>query len=404
MDLLKVEIVIQEIKKLDIFEDLSYYTFHLGIPLWKLLGGQWEGIPYYLHEICEAVDYILDQRDITDEEVLLYLANNNKDSSYFFVCRNLICTNSGIELSESDICDILSLKTRLPQEVVIDRERICCAVAMYALDSNRFNKWDFRVICPKERFKYEITDYKLSRVKGIEFYQDGFIYDQKYYLYNIFINRKRLEYFDKMPAIFKILSSNIQLDKADFYMRLDDRLSIPRANANISHRLEFEKFRGLKFNFNNTKLENVKNIVVQGNPETLDKLLMVIKKDYDYELNEEFWHIELEELPNVYNKSMDMVIVTFIHAKYYPSKKVFRHIDYIKNQYKYEDYCKKHLDRSNGDIQIDFYTTKECHYKIWCVENIDINEETWYEISYLLLGSAYRKLFDEIMENASAKD
>ncbi|MGG3798675.1 hypothetical protein [Metabacillus fastidiosus] len=239
----------------------------------------------------------------------------------------------------------------------------------------------------------------MTKVKDIEFCPEGFIYDKKYYLYNIFIDRKKLEYFDRMPAIFKLLSDNIPLNKADFYIQLDERLSVPLSEANISDRLLSEKFRGLQFNFNNTRLENIKNIIVHGNLETFDKLLMVIKKDYDQVLNEEFWHIELEELPYMENKSRDSVCVTFIHGKYYPNPKVFRHIDFIKNQYKYDDYCKKYQDMSNDDIKIDFYTTKECHYKIWCVENTEISEDIWYKISMISLGTMYKKLFDEILEN-----
>lgn len=270
------------------------------------------------------------------------------------------------------------------------------------MDTNIFNKLDFRLICPREKFVYEITDYKLTKVKGIEFCPEGFIFDNKYYLYNIYINRKKIEYFDRMPGVFKLLSDNIPLDKADFYLRLDERLSVPLSEANISDRLLSEKFRGPQFNFNNTKLEKIKNIVVHGDIETFDKLLMVIKKDFDQDLNEEFWHIELEELPCMEDKLRDIVCVTFIHAKYYPNQKVFKHMDFIKNQYQYTDYCQKFHDMTDSEIRIDFYTTKECHYKIWCVENIDISEETWYKVASVSLGPIYKKLFDEIMETTIA--
>ena len=47
---------------------------------------------------------------------------------------------------------------------------------------------------------------------------------------------------------------------------------------------------------------------------------MVIKKDYDNDLNEEFWHVELEQLPNINrDQNRKNVCTTFIHSKYYPS-------------------------------------------------------------------------------------
>lgn len=398
MDFAKVEQAIDKITKLDIFEDLSYYTYHLGVPLWRLFT-HWNGIPYYLQKICNQTEEILIESELTIEEILLYLANSKKDMSYFFVSNNLLLTNTGVKLDPPAAHDIVTFEKRLPQEVIIDKQKISCAIVAYTLDTNRFNKWDIRLICPRERFQYEITDYKLTNVKGIEFCPEGFIYDNKYYLYNIFINRKKLNNFDRMPAVFKVLSDTIPLNEADFYLRLDERLSTPLLEADISDRVLAEMFRGVQFNFNSTRLDKFKNIIVHGDLETFDKLLMVIKKDYDTFLEEEFWHIELEELPYVEDKEMNTVCVSFIHGKYYPNQKMFRHMDFIKNQYDYENYCEKYKDFSNGDIKIDFYTTKECHYKIWCVENIEISEEAWYKASSISLAPVYRKLFDEIMEN-----
>lgn len=399
MDFSKVEFVIDKIKSLSMFENLSYYTIHLEVPLWRLFGGQWGGVPFYLKAICYEVKEILKDNSITLEEILLYLATSEKDVSYFFVSHNLLMTNTGVKLSETEIMDIFSFHKRVPQNVNIDEEKISCAIVAYILDTNRFNSWDLKLLCTREKFSYEITDYKLTKMKNVQFCPNGFIFDDKYYLYSIFIERKKLEYSDEMPAVFKIISEDILPSGADLYMRLDERLAISRSVADITNILVSEKFRGLQFKFSNTQLEKCKNILVHGNIYTLDKLLMVIKKDFDDRLNEHFWHIELEELPFVEEKNLKNVCVTFIHGKYYPHSKVFKHIDFIKNQYEYLEYCEKYMDLTNNDIKIDYYTTKECHYKIWCVENVDISEENWYKLSRISLGETYQKLLDEILEN-----
>lgn len=249
---------------------------------------------------------------------------------------------------------------------------------------------------------YPITDYKLTKVVSIDFRQSGFIFDNKYYLYNIFLDRKPIDFFDEMPAVFQIMCKDIDVTNADLFLRLDERLAVPVTEADISHRLVFEKFRGPSFRFSDTKIENAKNIIVHYNSETFDKLLMVIKKDFDSILDEVFWHVEIEQLPFVdSNNYREYVHTTFIHGKYYPNRRVFRHIDFIKNQYPFEQYCKKQEDNSNQNIQIDFYTTKECHYKIWCVENVDISEEVWYKLVYVSLPEKYRTLFDEILEKSN---
>ncbi|MBC2580057.1 hypothetical protein [Clostridium sp. DJ247] len=113
----------------------------------------------------------------------------------------------------------------------------------FVLDTNKYDDWNFKSIVLNEQFAYSINDYKLTKVSGIDFRQNGFIYDNKYYLYNIFIHRKTIENYDKMPAIFRLINENIDLSKADLYLRLDERLAFPLEEATISQSSCFEKFK-----------------------------------------------------------------------------------------------------------------------------------------------------------------
>lgn len=287
----------------------------------------------------------------------------------------------------------------LPDNIIIDENILSCAVVSFVLDTNKYNDWDFESIVSNERFTYSINDYKLTKVSGIDFRQNGFIYDDKYYLYNIFIDRKTIENYNKMLAIFRLINDNVDLSKADLYLRLDERLAFPLEEVTISQSFCFEKFRGFSFQYADTKLEKIKNIIVHYDPNTFNNLLMVIKKDFDKILNCEFWHVELETLPYIdITSKVKNICATFIHGKYYPNQHVFKHVDYIKNQYPFEKYCLKQKDRSNENIQIDYYTTKNCHYKVWCIENIDISEENWYKLASISLPEQYRNLLDEILE------
>ncbi|HEY8804094.1 MAG TPA: hypothetical protein VIM42_03125 [Clostridium sp.] len=392
--------LIEKIKSLSIYCNTSYYTHHLELALWRhFSGSKWNGIPYYLKAICEETKCLIKESPLIQEDILKYIANSQDNSSYFYVSQCILLYGISVKLNDLERYSIASGTMNLPQNIVIDEDILSCAVACFVLDGNRYNEWDIEIIVLNEQFAYSFTDYKLTKVTDVDFRQSGFIYNDNYYLYNIFINRKPIEICDKMPAVFQIISDNIDLERGDLYLRLDERLAVPLTEADITHRLVFEKFRGLSFGFANTKLEQIKNIIVNYDPETLNKLLMVIKKDYDSILNEEFWHIELEQLPYIdRGKHSKNVCTTFIHGKYYPALQTFKHIDFIKNQYPFDKYCDKQNDSSKQDIQIDYYTTKECHYKIWCIENIDISEETWYKLTSVSLSEQYRKLFNEILE------
>lgn len=86
---------------------------------------------------------------------------------------------------------LLILKKRVCRPTFIDGDILSCAVACFVLDGNRYKEWDFKVIVSNEQFAYNVTDYKLTKVTDVDFRQNGFIYDDKYNLYNIFISRKR---------------------------------------------------------------------------------------------------------------------------------------------------------------------------------------------------------------------
>ena len=58
--------------------------------------------------------------------------------------------------------------------------------------------------------------------------------------------------------------------------------------------INFEKYRGPQFHFNDTILKNQKTITIHIDEETADKLLLVVKQKHDDNSQKPFWHIELE--------------------------------------------------------------------------------------------------------------
>jgi len=131
------------------------------------------------------------------------------------------------------------------------------------------------------------------------------------------------------------------------------------------------------------KLVRKKEIIVHINPENLDKVLMIIKPDTDRK-GSDFYHIEVEELWNS-EKALDSFVITnYVHAQYYPDKKIFNHIDFSVNQYSKETYEKKYKDAvTDTAVPIDKYGDE--HYKIWCVESDNIKWKLGVNLFALLL-------------------
>lgn len=178
---------------------------------------------------------------------------------------------------------------------------------------------------------------------------------------------------------------------------MDERLSLPETEYHDYSGFVHAKFYGPNLNLTNINFQNNKEIIVHMDPETSDKLLMVIKRDYDKITSENFFHIEIETLPCLTSET-NHIITTFLHAMYYPQRSVFTHIDYTKNQYSYKEYLHKYQDSKNG-IPIDHYTaSKKLHYKIWCIENGEFSKDMWYKLMAISLKDNYKKLLDEILQ------
>ena len=392
MDSDNVEKLILSILDLDEFDNARYYALHLAKPLWRIF---WHvsSTPYFLRNICAKVKISVKRYQVKLGDILAYYVGDKTNGNYLSVAIKIKKIKPQCKLDEMQIISMLMDGMDISEYVDIDEDMLICSLVCYVLDNNRLNILDFNEICKIEEFTYETTDYKLTKVNEIKFLSSGYIYDNKYYLYSIFINREKLEYFDEKPAVFRIIEEEIS--SPDIYMRLDERLAVPSEDRLLLDTLNSEKFRGIQFQFSKTNLDRGENIIVHGNIESYDKLLMIIKKDYDDPLGEDFWHVELEELP--YSKNINRVTVTLMHGKYYPAHKLFRHIDYIKNQYPYDIYIEKYKDMTNSEVPIDYYTDKTNHYKIWCVEETDISEETWYKLVYTSLRPKYKTLLNEIL-------
>lgn len=266
----------------------------------------------------------------------------------------------------------------------------------YILDLFGETKIDIQTIAKGEVLLHKVNQYGLSVVNGVEFFRDYFVFENKAYLYSILTKTKPIQLGDKMPAFARIIVDDVH--DGNILLRLDERLSLPLEQAISYSSLDFEKYYGPQFHFRDSVLERPKTITVHIDGETNDKLLMVVKKDYDTLKKQPFWHVEIETLPNISNDTLCAhCITTFLHGMYYPESDTFAHIDCTRNQYAINDYLKKYSE-SSENFPVDLYTKDGLHYKIWCIENGQYSREIWYNLMMASLPNLYQKLLDEILE------
>jgi len=234
--------------------------------------------------------------------------------------------------------------------------------------------------------KYGLTD-----VSDTEFLRQGFVMDDVYYLYNIFLDGSVAEVADTMPLTLRLFCDEI-CDSA-LYMRCDKNLAVPKNHLFSTATMDMQLFRGISLNFDNLeKTIRSKEIIVHFNPETFHKVILVISKnsrddgDMQYQLS-------VEELWNPEKVRDEMIITNFVHGIYSTNRRKFLHIDFSVNQYAIEIYKSKFHDSMNQTgIPIDMYADK--HYKVWCIEG-KINIDTWGKLVIATLDEPFRDLFAE---------
>ena len=338
-------------------------------------------IPEYLKELVNVVQDKFEKTKISANEMLDYMLEHDINNWVFYYANTFI---------------LPAVQGKMMDCVKDVNEFFYLVLTGYIIDTFRDRKIDIVKIVKNERLEHETNQYGLSVVNGVEFKRDYFIFENKAYMYSILTNTDVMEYADLMPAFARIITEKVKT--GDILLRLDERLALPLNQAISYSTLNSEKYYGPQFHFKNSVFRDSKTVIIHIDADSCDKLLMVIKQDYDIKRNERFLHVEIETLPYMEGKTdVKHCITTFLHGMYYPTDDSFSHIDCTKNQYPLSDYLKKYSEEQE-DISVDLHTEKNLHYKIWCVENGKYSRKIWYELMIVSLPKRYRQLLDEILE------
>lgn len=276
---------------------------------------------------------------------------------------------------------------------------------LYAFSCYLVQEKMISIRCLDDLLKHECLErepdkYGLSDVTDAKFGRQGFEIDGKYYLYSLFLDISIGRAFSTKPLTIEILS---MLSNVKIKMRCDEHLSVSCEQKIVNATWDSQKFRGIQLVWGD--IDNLvygSETVLHGDPESLHKLLLTILRDQ--EEGATFFHIGIEELwnPEKIIDNDNVIIVNFIHAKYFPNKQAFSHIDFSVNQYETDIYKLKYADASN-DKHITINKYADVHYKIWCVEGESIDVGIWSSLVSATLNLPFRKLFYEMFPDTEEK-
>lgn len=272
-------------------------------------------------------------------------------------------------------------------------QEILYAFSCYLIQEKMISIQSLEDILKHEHLEREHDKYGLSEVTDAKFGRQGFEIDGKYYLYSLFLDISIGKVFSTIPLTVEILST---LSDVKIKIRCDECLSIPSGQKVVTATWDSQKFHGIQLVWAEIdRLVYGSETVVHGDPESLNKLLLTVSRDQQDGVT--FFHIGLEELwnPEKIIEGDDVIVLNFIHAKYFPDKKAFTHIDFSVNQYRTDIYKLKYADATN-DRHISINEYLDIHYKIWCVEGASIEVGIWNSLVSATLNLPFRSLFYEM--------
>lgn len=378
-------------------------VFHVTIPnallihypfaSWSFIANYDEKIPFFMDELIKkATKLYNDSVDLDIDELMTFCFgdNNNWYTGYRLL---QIKPEFSCEYSETGptlIWKIIENKMRFSDYFNISERNAVLGLILALSEKREIVISNLESIISHECLRNPHDKYGLTLVENAKFMREGFQINDTYYLYNIFIDTTIENPSGKMPLTFQIIFNSIP--NGQLYMRCDNKLTVPAAEIFSIATVDFQKFHGITLDFVSIDTIIKKQIVVHIHEQLLHKILVIVKPDV--EDDNPFFHIEIEELWNPEIIKDSYVMAVFIHAKYFPAKNGFTHIDYSINQYDTDTYVAKYHEAVNRTkVPIDKYS--DIHYKIWCVEAEKISIQTWSHLVCATLDEPFREIFLE---------
>jgi len=348
---------------------------------------------------------MIDSSNVDTEELLRYCLSidpndqgntQNGSRMYIAACGKIITSVGRSDMEHMvAVYNAIEGKISYSDNFDINEERLVFLFIFALMEDFVHRIRDINEIVDHEKLIVPVNKYGLSDVTDAEFERQGFRVNDKYYLYNIFLDTSIGGPISDAPNTLEIIQSI--KPPARIFMRCDENLAIPYSKIVTTATMAFQKWRGITLNFDNIseQMKNGKEIIVHFDSQTLHKILVYIKRGFD-ETGMEFYHMNVEQLwnPNIFAGAEDVIITNYVHGTYYPTQKTFEHIDFSVNQYSREIFDAKYRDAEKlTGVSIDVYGN--LHYKVWCVNGSNLTPTVWADLVCASLDAPFRSIFME---------
>ncbi len=372
-----------------------------------------QSIPYPVQLYKPKLECHITESKISIEELLVFCfcADENDNKDLIFGTRlggdKLYCAMaSGVLSLKTNTTDKYCFETLVMEAVNGQIKFTDCfnydysrLLEVFLLFTLRLNVLRFTTIDDVQ--KLEVLEnnsdkYGLTDITPASFERQGFVIDNKFYLYNIFFDTSIGIANGDVPFTVDIIKN---IPNVTINMRRDNTLAVPNDEKVTSATLDMQKWRGITLDLENIQkqIKQSKEVVVHWDPETRNKVLVIIKPS-ETETHEVYYQISVEELwsPDSIFDFEETVITNYIHGCYYPSENTFDHIDFSVNQYQKDLYFKKYEDSVvTTAVSIEQYANM--HYKVWCIKGRNLSIQVWAELVNATLDQPFRGLFAEII-------
>lgn len=379
---------------------LKYYT----VPTYLFFTPNAE-IPAPVMDIIDKFHAMIDAANIDTEELLRYCLNIDLDDRgnphkgnriYIATCGKIITSVGRGEMEHmAAVSDAIEGKISYSDNFNIDEERLILLFIFTLMECFTHRIHDVNEIISHEKLTLPTDKYGLSDVTDAEFERQGFKLNNKFYLYNIFLDTSIGSPVADAPKTIEIIRS--VKPPVQILTRCDENLAVPYSRMVSTATVDFQKWRGITLNFENIteQMKSGKETIVHFDPQTLHKILVYVRRGTDG-TGVEFYHVNVEQLwnPDIFEGAEDVIITNYIHGTYYPVRKAFEHVDFSVNQYSRKIFEAKYRDAEKlTGVSIGEYGN--LHYKIWCVRGSNLTPTVWANLVCASLDAPFRKIFME---------